>query len=65
MPKSNHGGRREGAGRPPTGQPRKVVVSATLDADLVESLDAWAKQRSISRSAALQDILRYVFPEKQ
>lgn len=36
---SNHGGKRDGAGRKPTGKPKKVPKSVSLSQDLAEFLD--------------------------
>ena len=35
---NNHGGRREGAGRPSLGDRKQKLMSLKLDADLVESI---------------------------
>ena len=63
-PRSKHGGRREGAGRPPTGKPRRVKIAITLDPDLLAEVDAAAKQRGESRSAVIESAVRNEFTKE-
>jgi hypothetical protein len=53
MPTNNHGGQRKGSGRPPTGKPRKVKASISLDPDLLARIDAEGANRSATIEAAL------------
>lgn len=58
-PKKAHGGTRPGAGRPqihPEGQMSKLT--ARVPDSLLESLDEFAAQSGLSRSAALVRLLR-------
>jgi hypothetical protein len=60
MAKSQHGGRREGAGRksahPEDG--KTVTISATVPSGLVERLDALADKREWTRSQAISEAIR-------
>lgn len=57
MSERKHGGRRKGAGRKPSGEPRKQTVCACgkVGEELVQVLDQAARRRGISRSLMLGD----------
>jgi hypothetical protein len=60
MAKSQHGGKREGAGRK-TAHPEEgptVNISATVPSGLVERLDTLAEKRGWNRSAAVTEAIR-------
>jgi metal-responsive CopG/Arc/MetJ family transcriptional regulator len=42
------------AGRPPSGEVAKKVVSLTIDPALIEQLDVYAADKGISRSGAVE-----------
>lgn len=47
------GGRRQGAGRPPAGEAKRVRVSLTLPPELIAAADREAAARGLSRSEML------------
>jgi hypothetical protein len=53
MPTNNHGGARKGAGRPPSGKPRKVKIAISLDPALLAHADATG-----NRSAYIETLIR-------
>jgi hypothetical protein len=59
MPTNNHGGARKGAGRPPSGKPRKVKIAITLASDLLSAIDRLAEERHATRSAVIEATTRY------
>lgn len=57
--KPQHGGAREGAGRPSSNPEGKtVVVAASVPEALVERLDAHAKRKGLNRSQAVTEAIR-------
>jgi metal-responsive CopG/Arc/MetJ family transcriptional regulator len=42
------------AGRPPSGEVAKKVVSLTIDPELIRQVDVYAADKGISRSAAVE-----------
>lgn len=48
--KLGSGGKRQGAGRKPTGRARRITRSVNLDADTWQRIDASAKHKGISAS---------------
>jgi hypothetical protein len=66
MAKSQHGGKREGAGRK-TAHPEEgptVNISASVPSGLVDRLDALAKKRGWNRSAAITEAIRGLLGRK-
>lgn len=55
--KKSRGGAREGAGRPPLAEP-VTIVSGRLPESDVKRLDKFAAANSLSRSAAVVELLR-------
>jgi metal-responsive CopG/Arc/MetJ family transcriptional regulator len=49
---------RRGAGRPPTGRPRKVRTSITIDAALLQWTEEEAERRGASRSSVVEEAVR-------
>ena len=63
--KKQHGGRREGAGRPiedPAG--KAVIVAASVPGELAERLDAHAAKMGWNRSQAVTKAIRGLLGEK-
>ena len=57
--KAQHGGRREGAGRPPVNpEGAAVLVSVSIPPQLVEKLDKLAERWDVSRSSAAARVIR-------
>lgn len=57
--KKQHGGKREGAGRPPTNPEGKTtVIAASVPAELVEQLDAFRAKHDWNRSQAVTEAIR-------
>ena len=57
--KNTHGGRREGAGRPPVNpEGAAVLVSVSIPPQLVEKLDKLAERWDVSRSSAAARVIR-------
>jgi hypothetical protein len=56
--KKQHGGKREGAGRPVGPDGPTKTVAATVPESLVEALDAYAQQQSLNRSEAITQAIR-------
>ena len=54
----NRGGSREGGGRPPSGKPWRQRATFTLQPELIKVLDNEASKHNISRSQALEAILK-------
>jgi hypothetical protein len=58
MAKKQHGGKRDGAGRPVGPEGPKVAVTGTIPESLAQSLDAYAAEQQITRSEALTQAVR-------
>lgn len=56
--KEGWGGNRTGAGRPPLEKERKVVYNFALHREVSDLLDKIAKKLGLSRSGALEVIIR-------
>ena len=64
--KKQHGGRREGAGRPiadPEG--KAVIVAASVPGELAERLDAYAAKKGWNRSKAITEAIRGLLDAKR
>ena len=57
MYSTNFGGARKGAGRPPKGKGKRIKVSFTLEKENKETLEQIAKERGISESDYINQIL--------
>ena len=57
--KTKHGGRREGAGRKPKGNPRQQVTFR-LSPEIVEKIKRKAEEAEIPRSRLVEEILEKV-----
>ena len=63
--KKGRGGKRKGAGRPPTNpEGRTMLVAVTVPAELVEQLDGLAKERDWNRSQAVTEAIRGLLDAK-
>jgi ribbon-helix-helix CopG family protein len=63
--KKTHGGKREGAGRPPANPEGKtVVVAASVPSELLDQLDRLAKKRDWNRSKAITEAIRGLLDAK-
>ena len=58
LPKPTHGGKRPGAGRPPTGDERMVQVTFSLPPALLRQIEAEALSAGISRSQAIVTLIQ-------
>jgi hypothetical protein len=65
LDKPPHGGPRKGAGRPPSGRPRKVKTSLTIAPDLLADVEAEAARGGISRSELLEEGARLVLAARR
>ena len=64
--KMPHGGRREGAGRPPMNPDEKArVVAVTVPGELADRLDAYAAKMSWNRSQAVTEAIRGLLDAKR
>jgi hypothetical protein len=65
MSKSQHGGKREGAGRKPINPEGKTVtVAASVPEALVERLDVLAHKKGWNRSEAVTEAIRGLLGRK-
>lgn len=55
--KVSHGGKRKGAGRPPSTGEKTVVVAVSVPETLAGDLDSFAKAKGWSRSRAVTEAL--------
>ena len=62
--KAQHGGKREGAGRPLKEDGKTVVIAASVPEDLATDVDAYAKAQGWSRSKAVTEALRGLLKRK-
>jgi predicted HicB family RNase H-like nuclease len=53
-----HGGPRPGAGRPPTGKPRKIKMSIAIDPELVQWAEDEAARGGTSRNNVIEEAIR-------
>lgn len=61
--KAQHGGKREGAGRPPKDD-KTVVIAASVPEALAGDLDSFAKAQGWSRSKAVTEAIRGLLKRK-
>jgi len=65
MAKSQHGGKRAGAGRKPVDpEIRTTTIAVSLPTGLVESLDAVAEQKGWNRSRAVREAVQALVKRK-
>jgi hypothetical protein len=65
MSKSQHGGKRAGAGRKPIDpDARTVVLAVSVPGSLLERLDALAAKRGWNRSKAVREAIRGLLGRK-
>jgi len=64
MYSTNFGGARKGAGRPPKGTGKRIKVSFTLDKENKETLELIAKEKGISESDFINNLLKTLKNEK-
>jgi hypothetical protein len=63
--KKQHGGRREGAGRPVNPDGKAVTLAVTVPSELVERFDAYRAKKDWGRSQAVTEAIRGLLGEKQ
>lgn len=63
--KATHGGKRKGAGRPPKGDGKTVVIAASVPEDVAADVDAFAKANGWTRSKAVTEALRGLLARKK
>lgn len=64
--KAAHGGRREGAGRPPVNPEGKTItLVVTVPGELVERLDAHRAKADLNRSQAVTEAIRGLLDAKR
>ena len=64
--KRQHGGSRKGAGRRPANpEGRTVTIAASVPGELVDKLDAVAKQNNWNRSQAITEAIRGLLVAKK
>ena len=63
--KKQHGGKREGSGRPTDPEGRAVMVSVSIPEGLVADLDVLAASKSWGRSKAVTEALRAFLKRKE
>jgi hypothetical protein len=63
--KPQHGGKREGAGRPPKETGKTVVIAASVPEDLATDVDDYAKAQGWSRSKVVTEALRGLLKRKR
>jgi len=61
MYSENYGGKRAGSGRKPKGKEKRIKVSFTLNQEIKEALENKAKEKNISQSDFLNQILQSIF----
>ena len=65
MPKSQHGGKRIGAGRKPVDpEIRSVTLAVSVPGALLERLDALAAKRGWNRSEAVREAIQALLGRK-
>ncbi len=62
--KAQHGGNRNGAGRPPKTDGKTVVIAASVPEDVAADLDSFAKAEGRTRSKAVTEALRGLLKRK-
>lgn len=62
--KLSHGGKRKGAGRPPSMGEKTVVVAVSVPESLAADLDSFAKATGWSRSKAVTEALMGLLKRK-
>lgn len=63
--KKQHGGKREGSGRPVSPEGRAIMVSVSIPEGLVADLDALAASRGWGRSKAVTEAVRAFLKRKK
>lgn len=62
--KLSHGGKRKGAGRPPSTGEKTVVVAVSVPESLASDLNSFAKAKGWSRSKVVTEALRGLLKRK-
>ena len=62
--KVSHGGKRKGAGRPPSTEEKTVVVAVSVPESLAADLDSFAKAKGWNRSRTVTEALTGLLKRK-
>ena len=63
--KAQHGGARQGAGRPPKQDGKTVVVSVSVPEELARTLSSYAEAQGESKSAVVTEALKGFLARKK
>ncbi len=63
--KAQHGGAREGAGRPPKAEGKTVVVAVSVPQELAQDLTRYAEAQGESKSAVVTEALKGFLARKK